>query len=240
MPESNLMTFLRQHLTKIITLTFWVSLIAAFWIYVQVNDFSFFAAVQHLIDIVSQSTLGPLTFVLFYIVQPILFFPSSLLTIAAGYLYGPVYGAIISIIGSNGSAVLAYYVGCYFGLDFYEPNQRSNSRLQRYASRLTKNSFTAVLVMRLVYLPYDPVSYLAGFLRIRFWPFVIGTFLGSVVGTISFTLFGASVDGDFTGTPPTVDPVTLAVAIGLSVLSIIIARFIRQREEQLVEEEKEQ
>ena len=232
------MTYLRRHLLTFITFIFWVSLIAAFWWYVQVNDFSILTAVQQIIDLASQSTVGPLSFMIFYIIQPILFFPSSLLTIASGYLYGPVYGSLIAILGSNGSAILAYVIGRYFGLNLYQPRRRSTGRLQRYASRLTNNSFTAVLVMRLIYLPYDPVSYLSGFLRIPFWSFVFGTFLGSLVGNISFALFGASVEGDFTSEFPTIDPRTLVVAAVLSILSIIISRFIQQREEQLVEEEE--
>ena len=44
--------------------------------------------------------------------------------------------------------------------------------------------------MRLVYVPYDLVNYLAGFLRIGWMPFILATALGSLPDTLSFVLFG--------------------------------------------------
>ena len=45
--------------------------------------------------------------------------------------------------------------------------------IERYARRNAFNSFETVMIMRFIFLPYDAVSYLAGFLRIEFWPFIL-------------------------------------------------------------------
>ncbi len=56
------------------------------------------------------------------------------------------------------------------------------------------NSFETVLIMRLLFLPYDLVNYASGILRLRWLPFLLATALGSLPGTVSFVLLGASID----------------------------------------------
>ena len=55
------------------------------------------------------------------------------------------------------------------------------------------NSFETVLIMRFIFLPYDLMNYMAGFMRIHMRAFILATTLGSIPGTISFVLLGASV-----------------------------------------------
>lgn len=54
-------------------------------------------------------------------------------------------------------------------------------------------SFEAVLTVQCVYLPFDLVNYLAGFLRVGWKRFTLATFLGSLPGIASFVLLGSSV-----------------------------------------------
>jgi hypothetical protein len=49
-------------------------------------------------------------------------------------------------------------------------------------------------------------------------------------GTISFALFGASADGLIEGTP-SLDWRVLASAVGIFVLSLLISRILKRREE---------
>ncbi len=48
--------------------------------------------------------------------------------------------------------------------------------------------------MRLIFLPFDGVSYAAGILKTNFLPFVSATFLGILLGTATFVSIGASLD----------------------------------------------
>ncbi len=104
--------------------------------------------------------------------------------------------------------------------------------IQKYTKRMRQNSFETVLIMRLLFLPYDLVNYAAGFLKIKWQPFILATAIGSIPGTISFVLFGSSfgtldelVAGDVQ-----VNPVTLALSIALILVSIGLSRFIKRRE----------
>jgi uncharacterized membrane protein YdjX (TVP38/TMEM64 family) len=86
--------------------------------------------------------------------------------------------------------------------------------------------------MRLLFLPYDLVNYAAGFLKIRWQPFILATAVGSIPGTVSIALLGGSfgtldelVAGDVQ-----VNPITLVASVVLILVSIGLSRFIKRRE----------
>jgi uncharacterized membrane protein YdjX (TVP38/TMEM64 family) len=84
--------------------------------------------------------------------------------------------------------------------------------------------------MRLLFLPYDLVNVVAGGLRIRFLPFLAATALGSLPGTVSFVLLGASID-DLDDGVGGIDPWALAAGVVVLVVSLLTARSLRRREE---------
>jgi len=150
------------------------------------------------------------------------------LTLAGGFVFGPVLGVLYTILASNISSTIAYFVGYYFGQGLLK-DDGSDGTIQRYARRMRENSFETVLVMRFIFLPYDAVSYLAGFLRIHYWPFILATALGSIPGTIAFIGFGASIER-FDGGVPSLNPVTLAISAGIFIISIALSRIFKKRE----------
>ena len=72
-------------------------------------------AVQGLVDFMTASAAGPLIFVGFYALSRLVIFPATLLTIAAGYVFGPVLGVFLTVLGSNAAASVSYVMGRYFG-----------------------------------------------------------------------------------------------------------------------------
>jgi uncharacterized membrane protein YdjX (TVP38/TMEM64 family) len=85
------------------------------------------------------------------------------------------------------------------------------------------------MIMRFIFLPYDAVSYLAGFLRIHYWAFIFATALGSIPGTIAFVGFGASIE-TFDGALPKLNPVTLGFSVAIFIVSIALSRVFKKRE----------
>jgi len=94
---------------------------------------------------------------------------------------------------------------------------------------MRENSFETVMVMRFIFLPYDAVSYLAGFLRIKYLPFILATALGSIPGTMAFIGFGASIER-FDGALPKLNPVTLGFSFAIFVVSLALSRMFKKRE----------
>jgi uncharacterized membrane protein YdjX (TVP38/TMEM64 family) len=88
--------------------------------------------------------------------------------------------------------------------------------------------------MRFIFLPYDLVSYLAGFLKIDWKGFLFATVVGSIPGTISFVLFGAGIQGNFGEKLPTLDLTTLGLGVVMFMVSLGFARYFRRREKAVV------
>jgi uncharacterized membrane protein YdjX (TVP38/TMEM64 family) len=220
--------WLKQNAAKLAALAFWLALIIGYQWYAKANQLTPFQAVEALLDFFTGSLWGPLIYMLVYAVRPLILFPSTLLTLAGGFVFGPVLGVLYTIVASNISSTIAFYVGRYFGEGLFK-DDGSNGLIQRYARRMRENSFETVMIMRFIFLPYDAVSYLAGFLRIHYWPFILATALGSIPGTLAFIGFGASIER-FDGALPKLNPVTLGFSIAIFIVSLLLSRIFKKRE----------
>jgi len=174
--------------------------------------------------------VGPALFVLAYVLRPLVAFSAAVLTIGAGHLYGPGWGLLVVVLGANGGALLAYGLARWLGAGIAGA-ALGHPRLRGVAARLRTRTFETVLTLRFVFAPYDAVNYLAGALRLRPGPFVLATVIGSLPGTLTFLLFGASI-GDLSalgeGRWPTLNPWTLAASAALFVASLAVARALRR------------
>lgn len=132
-----------------------------------------------------------LLYIVIYTVRPLILFPASLLTIASGLVFGPWYGVLFTIIGENCSANLAFTVARWFGRDWVQ--SKENSDIKRWEAKLSDNGLVTVLIMRLIYLPFDAVNYGCGLTSMRQRDFALGTFIGIMPGLVSFVLLGGSV-----------------------------------------------
>ena len=221
-------SWLKQNAAKLTALIFWLALILGYQWYARANQLTPFETVQALLDFFAGNLWGPLIYILVYAIRPLILFPSTLLTLAGGFVFGPVLGVVYTIVASNISSTIAFFVGRYFGGGLFK-DDGSDNWVQRYARRMRENSFETVMVMRFIFLPYDAVSYLAGFLRIRYWLFILATALGSIPGTLAFIGFGASIE-QFDGSIPKLNPVILGFSIAIFVISLALARIYKKRE----------
>lgn len=221
-------TWLQQHASKLPALLFWAALIIGYQWYANVNNLSPLEVVQRLLDFMTTGFWGPLVYIGLYIVRPLILFPSTVLTLAGGFVFGPLLGVLYTILASNASSTVAYFVGRYFGEGLFK-DDGSGGLIQRYARRMRENSFETVMIMRFIFLPYDAVSYLAGFLKIRYWPFILATALGSIPGTMAFIGFGASIE-TFDGTLPKLNPVMLGFSLVIFIVSLALSRIFKKRE----------
>jgi uncharacterized membrane protein YdjX (TVP38/TMEM64 family) len=225
---SSFKSWFKKHAQKIGALLFWALLIAAYQWYANINDLSPFDAIQNLLTFMQNGIWGVLIYILLYAIRPLLLFPATVLSVASGFVFGPFLGVGYTIIASNISSTIAFFVGHYFGEGLLK-DDGSEGIVQRYARRMRENSFETVMIMRFIFLPYDAVSYLAGFLRIHYWAFILATALGSIPGTIAFVGFGASIE-TFDGALPKLNPITLGFSVAIFIVSIALSRIFKKRE----------
>jgi uncharacterized membrane protein YdjX (TVP38/TMEM64 family) len=224
----------RLWLQRGVVVTIWIVAIVAWQRYQTSNGLSATGAAQQFIDSVEMAWWGVLAYIAVYLARPIVLFPASVLTVVGGLLFGPVVGVIIVMVAANGSATIAYLVGRLLGrtpgarVD-EEGDHAATTPISRWSTKMRDNSFVTVLVMRFLFLPYDLVNYAAGALRIRYVPFIAATALGSLPGTISFVLLGASLDRVDQGLDG-IDRVALIFSIVIFVASLAIARMVKRRQ----------
>ena len=223
------------HWQKLIAAGIWLTLVGSFLGYSLVTDTSPTATLQAGLDLL-RTPLGPLLYILIYALRPLAFFSAIVVTLLGGAIWGPVWGTIFVIIGSNISATLAYSFGRIFGQGVLATGETGSSVgvASRYAERLRANAFSTILVMRLIFLPYDLVNYLAGFLHVSYRPFILASLLGSLPGTLTFVLAGAALDIDdiFAGnfSVAAINHWMLGLSAILFVSGLVVSRLLKRRE----------
>ena len=227
MSSPNQVGWLKKHWQKVLGGLFWAAAVAFYLYYMRQNDLSPLQALKEIGDFIRSSHYGPLLFIILYTLRPLFLFSAALLTIGAGALFGPIWGLIYSVVGSNLGASVAFFLGRFFGEGLLGEDA-DKGRLGPYIKRMRERSFETVFLMRLLFLPYDLVNYLAGILRVNFWSFLTATVLGSIPGTISFVLFGASSGLD--SGKPEFDWRILAASVAIFLISIGVSKFLRRRE----------
>lgn len=202
-----------------IILFFWVIIIVLFLniIYTYSLNVSFFEAFKHFnLDIhyklASYGLLSSVLFIVLYTIRPLFFFPASVMTVTSVLFFGVYEGFVVSYIGETLSAVLAYFVGKYFGAEFGVTKKILKMPIGHY---FQGNPFLSVFVLRIVPLfPFDFVNYSAGVLKINFKEYFFATALGVLPGLAVFIAVGNSlVHREFL-------PVALASAFALIVIGL--------------------
>ncbi len=213
---------------KIVVGLLWLGLIVGYQVWAIRSGVGPTETVGRVADVIDGTLIGIVLFTVLYLLRSFVLFPATGLTVVAGFLFGPWLGLTVVVVAANASAMLTYAVGRWFGTGA-TTSDRGDGRVARYRARLHEHTFETVLIMRLLLLPYDVVSYLAGVLRVRPLPFLAGTAVGSIPATVAFVLFGASIES-FDGAVPSINPWTLVASFALLGVSLVLVRVVRRRE----------
>ena len=133
--------------------------------------------------------LGPLVFMLIYIIGTVLFFPGAALTLAGGALFGPLYGSFYNLTAATIGAALSFLVARYLLVDYVE--QKTGGRMKQLKDGVENEGWRFVAFVRLVPLfPFNLLNYALGITRIKFWHYVISTYVFMLPGAIAYTYIG--------------------------------------------------
>lgn len=220
--------YMQQNLKRVLIVAIWIAAAVGWILYQRSTGLGTIGTLEAFIEAIRGEWWTLLVFVAVYALRPIVLFPASLMTIAGGLLFGPVVGVAATVVGANASAMVAYFIARAFGFEFDDDDEHVGI-MKKWAGRMRRNSFESVLLMRLAFLPYDGVNYAAGFLKIKPGAFLLATAIGSLPGTVSFSLAGASIESLSDG-PSGVDPIVLIASVVLFVLSIVISQIVKRRE----------
>lgn len=156
---------------------------------------------------------APALFVLLQVAVTVPPVPRTVFTVAAGVLFGSATGILLAVVASTLSAVAAFWLvrlaGHRLMVRFAD---RPATRWMR--ARLDRSGLLAVTSLRLIpAVPFSVMNYAAGLSGVRFAPYLLGTALGIVPGTVAMVVLGDAVTGD----PP---PALLAVSVVCGVVGL--------------------
>lgn len=154
--------------------------------------------------------------------------PKTVLTLAAGALFGVPVGLLVVMIGANVGAAAGFGIGRMLGQEAVR--RLIGPRFERFDARLIRRGFVAILVARLIpIVPFTAVNYLAGLTVVRLRDFLAGTVLGMIPATAAYVSIGA-----YGGTPGTWPFLAAVVALLLlTLVGLVLARRRRVAPEEL-------
>jgi uncharacterized membrane protein YdjX (TVP38/TMEM64 family) len=173
----------------------------------------------------AQYRAAPLIFLLLQVVASLIFFPRTVLAVAAGAVFGVWGGTLWSALGSMLGAIAGFLLARYVngGLVDLENLKRFGPVLMRAES----GGWRAVAALRLIpVIPHTLANYALGLTRLELGQYALGSLLGQLPMTIACADFGAAGETLAAGKTGWVAPTLIGLAVlGLSVaLPRLLAR----------------
>ncbi|MBA3269896.1 MAG: TVP38/TMEM64 family protein [Acidobacteria bacterium] len=136
--------------------------------------------------------LGVTVFVLAYIVSTVLGLPGSILTLAAGFAYGPVWGLAIASPASVAGATCAFLLGRTLLHDWAVRRVGESARIRAIDAAVAREGFKLVFLLRLSPLfPFNVLNYALSLSRVSLLTYVTASFLGMLPGTAMYVYLGS-------------------------------------------------
>ena len=138
--------------------------------------------------------LGAAVFVVAYVAATVLLLPGSILTLGAGFAYGPVYGTLLVMLASNLGANAAFLLGRTVMRERITRRIAGDARFSAVDAAVGAQGFRVVLLLRLSPLfPFNLLNYALGLTRVRQRDYALGSLLGMFPGTLLFVYLGSLV-----------------------------------------------
>jgi len=175
-----------------------------------------------------------LAFSAIYVVATALSIPgAAILTMAAGFLFGAIFGAAVAVVSATlGAMVLFIVARTSFGEVF---RNRSEGALARLKDGFAKGALNYRLFLRLVpFFPFWLVNLVAAFLEVPLRTFLLGTAIGIIPGAAVYASVGSGIGRilDRGKTPELgviFSPSILIPILALAVLSLVPIVYRRYR-----------
>lgn len=135
---------------------------------------------------------GPLVYIVFYLVRPLILFPAGVLSASAGVIWPLVKGFLILQIAANISSTAEFLIARYFARQSVE--KLIKGKIANLDDKIERNGFLTVLIIRLIpNVAWDIQNLALGLTKVKFRDYFIATLVGIMPGSFAFVFFGSSV-----------------------------------------------
>jgi uncharacterized membrane protein YdjX (TVP38/TMEM64 family) len=143
----------------------------------------------------AQGIWAPAVFVLGYAAATVAFVPGSLLTLAAGAVFGVARGVAVVFVGAVLGSSLAFLLARRAARPFIEKRIGGDPRFDRIDRAVARDGRKIVFLLRLSpVLPFNLLNYALGLTRVRFVDYLLAS-VGMLPGTLLY-VYSGRVIGD--------------------------------------------
>jgi len=167
-----------------------------------------------------------------YVVLSLMLIPGSALTIGAGVIYGFWVGYLIVATASLLTVACAFFLSKTLLRSRMEKWADGNPRFKLLNEAIsTKGAVIAFLIRLSPVFPFSITNYLFGLTRVRFWPYMLASWLGMAPGTFLYIYIGM-LGKELNGQSQESDSMkTVFLIVGLLatlIVTVIITRLARK------------
>ncbi len=136
--------------------------------------------------------LGPVAFILGYAAATVAFLPGSILTLAAGALFGVLRGTIYAFVGATLGASAAFLIARYAARGAVERRLGGSARFSAIDRAVGREGFKIVALLRLSpVVPFSALNYALGLTRVPFLKYLAAC-AAMLPGTLLYVYYGAA------------------------------------------------
>lgn len=172
---------------------------------------------------------APLVYSIIFIVLTALFFPESVVAIAAGTLFGFWLGILWVVVAGTIGAILIFFIGRTLLYTPVRRNLEKHPKLLAFDQAAGKEGFKLMILLRLSPVNYSLLCYVLSVSSAKFRPYVLAC-LGMFPGNISTVYFGFTARhvtevASHQKTTDVVKEITIYAGLGFAILaSAVVAR----------------
>ncbi len=135
--------------------------------------------------------IGVVIFILVYVLATVLFVPGSVLTIGAGFIFGLGLGVLAVSVGSTIGAALAFLIARYIARKPVEAKVSANKKMKAIDRAIGAQGWKLIFLLRLSpAIPFNFSNYFYGLTAVKFWPYVLASWIGMLPGTVLYVYLG--------------------------------------------------
>jgi uncharacterized membrane protein YdjX (TVP38/TMEM64 family) len=143
--------------------------------------------------VAQMGAVGIFIFIGVYAVATVLLAPGAILTIGAGFAFGLWKGFLAVSAGSTLGAALAFLVARFIARDKVAAIAERNDKFRNIDNAIGKQGAKLVFLLRLSpVIPFNLSNYLYGLTGVRFWPYVLASWIGMMPGTFLYVYIGTA------------------------------------------------
>jgi uncharacterized membrane protein YdjX (TVP38/TMEM64 family) len=143
--------------------------------------------------VAQMGTAGIFIFIGVYAVATVLVAPGAILTIGAGFAFGLWKGFLAASGGATIGAALAFLVARFIARDKIEAIAQRNDKFRKIDNAIGRQGTKLIFLLRLSpVIPFNLSNYFYGLTAVKFWPYVVASWIGMMPGTFLYVYIGTA------------------------------------------------